>query len=975
MEFKSTTIPPKGRNKYGTYLASANIARKIATYTNSSNIYSGTGGGNTPTPPKTNDNYGVTLSKLQGNYEWDDIVANGEYIDTLQVLTTKNFNKIPSFIGVFETDEVSDIWDIRGIPEKGLSIEVKNNGTNTTTIDLKFDTNVDFKKATLYIPISIYTGSVSSPEGDEKEDWILEKDNIETIWVEYNISVLMNAVNSYTLDLSNEIAGINWNNDGTDTMMENANLPTCKATLYFGGSICEEATYGANWDADKEVQGLSINTSTGELTFGANFHFKGTMLEIRVFGTDKGTSITKIMTINKIYPGKDGNAVSRWIIPQFSQILFDPNNNTIYPSSISAKVMKQINSEMPIVDTETTLYWGYNGNATSVYNGPISSINISKNDITFALKNEQGQIYEQETIPIVKNGVNGKIGDSSYVMLLTNQYASVNCDSNGNILTNSTLPTCSIEMYYGKEDVTDNFTYTLDTTAIGVSVNNSDLVFGSNFSFTGNSVEIIVKAELDGNTYGEQIMTIAKNIPGKNGNDAVRYYMVFSSHSFMINSAGSPTLKTITITPYKQIGSQDPVIATSETKIVYGKNTTTPSLTYSTGITYSTDASFYSVRLYDSNQIKLYDSQTIPVLKDGKNGSNGSDGRQGASIRGPIDYNNVTKTRRFCSGTLTDSNYPQDALYIDIISVLLPGESQRRIYRCIASHNWDPRDIDEFNGGIMDNFWEESYQYNFIASDVILANNGKINFSSTNELTLLDKNGNVTGGAAGTNNPKDINFWAGASDPANAPFKVNNQGYMTATKGEFGNLIIAADNWGDSELYGSFAEDEIENIISIQPHHFRMYAYDENTSKKLSDVVIAPYFNRDKYDYEAMVSVEAYNSGTTTIYTDGIIKCEGVKKVDLNTDNELLGIWSPFVTSIVPMTDSSSLFTKVNSTWCFNGSVIRPHRPISTSLYPNIRINSQTGYWEVYNSSGGSFKLGIASTAVAREGNKLYIQI
>ena len=113
---------------------------------------------------------------------------------------------------------------------------------------------------------------------------------------------------------------------------------------------------------------------------------------------------------------------------------------------------------------------------------------------------------------------------SPYTMILTNDSAAINCDSEGNILAGAIRPTCTAQLYYGTELVSD-VTYGLSTyssqnvTGLSIDTETGILTFGSNFSFTGTPLEITITASKGGKTLGRKIMTVTKNFPGAKGQD------------------------------------------------------------------------------------------------------------------------------------------------------------------------------------------------------------------------------------------------------------------------------------------------------------------------------------------------------------------------------------------------------------------------------------------------------------------------
>lgn len=755
MIYKITTIPPAGRNKYGNYTSTGNITKQIVSYNNGGNATTNNGKNGGSDDGTTNDttpkkNYSLILSKTSSNFEWDDIIAQKGQVDVINVLGFGELDNIPTFVGDIQLEANKELtttdlrnYDIKGLPPKGVEVEVKNNGTSATTIEIKVTEDIPTTRGTLQIPCSIYigsentapylpsvdkdTGAITDNTGQPEDyyDWVSVQEDCKTIWLQYSFTVIMNAVNNYTLELTNEIAGINCGSDGK--ILANAIRPTCQAKLYYGEKKVDTATYGMSYSLSQNVVGVSIDTTTGIVTFGSNFNFDGTNLELNIYGTDKDNSVTKIMSIHKIYGGKDGSpAVNRWIEVRPDVITYNPNTNTFSENTITTVVKEQVGDAAPTTVNIPHYYGWDTKNPITECEGPIS-VEFGKQYLCVALKDDYGIIYESETVPIINEGHNGAKGESAYNLVITNQNATILCDYEGNILPVK-KPTCQAYLYYGTTIVED-IVYSVSSDAWGVSFNGNELIFGDDFGFLGDNVELKIYAKKGSTTMATAIMSITKvkeGAPGADGGkgaDAVRFYLSFDYNLFKVSSGGTYSPDHIEVSAYRQVGSNVPVNITNNTnvKILYGINTNTPSLVYTNGIPYNSIANFFTVALkYNGVEV---DRQSIPVLRDGVKGSQGA---KGPSIRGPIDYNKVNDVRRFCNGVLTDSKHPEDGEWIDIISVVLPMETKRRYYKCIKSHDWDPRDIDEFNGGVMDTCWEEADQFNFIATDVLLADQANI---------------------------------------------------------------------------------------------------------------------------------------------------------------------------------------------------------------------------------------------------------
>ena len=1143
MRFKNITIPAEGRNKYGNYMSSSEVQKSVVRVTYNGN---NTTGGNEVKKPEEEqkDVYTLFLSKSTIKFDSKKLLE-GNVTESIDVLGFVNSFTGDTFVGNIDTIPTEDIeknndyYDIVGAAEKGMTISVANNGTKNTQIQITCTsaaTENEVRMGTLIVPCSVYKKSGDVSLGPYINDWASEKENCYTLYLEiqWEISVLP-AANAYTLELTNEIAGINCDTDGK--IYPNAVRPTCQAIMYYGIEEVSGATYSISIDESRNAQGVTINTLTGELTFGSNFTFVGTTLEVKVTGNANGALQSKIMTIVKQYPGADGTpATTRWVVPSVNTIKFNPNTNVMTPSSVSCKVMKQVGEDAPIEDTATTIYYGYNTtNPLTPYTKPISP-DASKDYIAFALKNGSNDIYEIETIQIIKDGINGSSGSSVYRLTLTNENASINADSDGNIYPNANRPTCTATLYYGTKKVSGaTYSITTNPTSTGVTINSTTgvITLDSTFNFTGTSLEITVTAMVGGVIYGTSIMTVSKSMAGKKGEnggpgekgengtsiiwkgefashpnnpengwayyntaqkksfvyqdgswyqmtvdgnnglsivwkgdlatepsnpktnwcyrntkdkriyiyngsawelmvldgndgkqgakgddglsvfityhdnaidstpatptgngttdgwhtnatkaanwmsqkvaasasegtwgapiqicgvdgqngvsiiwkgefashpnnpengwayknttdkksyvyqdgawhqmtvdgqnglsivwkgdlatapsnpqlnwcyrntvdkkiyiyngsawelmvldgndgkqgakgdnglsvfityhdnaitsmpdtptengttngwhtnatkaanwmsqkvaasasegtwgapiqicgadgqagqpgkDAISYWLDLSTTEVVVTKGekeASPNY--IDLKAYKQIGGNSPTEITSTGVIKWGYNTAAPQNTATTISNIDTGYTYIMVHLIVNNVI--YDRQTISILKDGDVGPQGDPGRQGAAIRGPVDWKNQVTSRRWCNGKLENPEKPEDAEFIDI--VVYNGV----YYKCKTSYEGAGSETTAPSS----EYWVATdKQYEFVSTNLLLAENAKINFQTSNELYLMDDNGNVTAGAAGGNG---ISFWAGANEPANSNFRVNYDGSITAKTGTFAGYI------------------------------------------------------------------------------------------------------------------------------------------------------------------------------------------
>ena len=151
----------------------------------------------------------------------------------------------------------------------------------------------------------------------------------------------------------------------------------------------------------------------------------------------------------------------------------------------------------------------------------------------------------------------------------------------------------------------------------------------------------------------------------------------------------------------------------------------------------------------------------------------GTPGLAGAVVRGPVKWESGYKT--WNDGTVTESD---GIRYIDVVY------KDGTYYKCTDDHTQ--------TGGFMSNYWEVASQFNFVATDLLLAPNAKIDFLTNQGLYLVDDDGTtVVGGAQGGDG---INFWAGDSTPSNAEFRVSYDGSMVSSKGTIGGWTIGTDS-------------------------------------------------------------------------------------------------------------------------------------------------------------------------------------
>lgn len=409
MIFKTTAVTPKGRNKFGNYLSGKNVTRKVLTTTYGGNdTTSQIGTTPTPEPSGTTPSFTLALSKSAGAFD-GMIVAVSSVTDTVNVISYVGLNQRNAYIGDIEETEVEANYGITGIPTNGMTVVVNNNGTNNVSINITVNSSLTEYTGTLYIPTNIFLDTTTTL-GDDISAWHSLKDSCKSLILEYGWSVSQNADSNYKLDLTNENCSINCDKDGN--ILSGATRPNCTATLYYGMTEVSGATYGISYSSQQSVSGVSINTSTGVFTFGSDFSFIGTSLEIVVAATYSGTTVgTAIMSISKAYPGADGSpATSYWLVLSTKAIHVD-KDDIVNPSSITASAMMQIGQDTPTTATGCTIYYGIDvPTPATVYASPVT-VTSANTQVVFSLKKDNKLVDGIETVPVLKDGHDGAKGD------------------------------------------------------------------------------------------------------------------------------------------------------------------------------------------------------------------------------------------------------------------------------------------------------------------------------------------------------------------------------------------------------------------------------------------------------------------------------------------------------------------------------------------------------------------------------------
>ena len=147
---------------------------------------------------------------------------------------------------------------------------------------------------------------------------------------------------------------------------------------------------------------------------------------------------------------------------------------------------------------------------------------------------------------------------------------------------------------------------------------------------SSNKATLTISCTYDSVTYSA-VYTISKVYPGKDGSDAVSRYLELSCTSVKVDKSGNVSPSKITAKQMKQVGGKAPE-NTADLYLVglaSSKSTATQLKEKSITINVSSSDSFVDFTLKDGSG-NVYDTERVPVIKDGKDGTNGTPGKDGA---------------------------------------------------------------------------------------------------------------------------------------------------------------------------------------------------------------------------------------------------------------------------------------------------------------------------------------------------------
>ena len=211
--------------------------------------------------------------------------------------------------------------------------------------------------------------------------------------------------------------------------------------------------------------------------------------------------------------------------------------------------------------------------------------------------------------------------------------------------------------------------------------------------------------------------------------------------------------------------------------------------------------------------------------------------------------------------------------YIDIVAKKNTSPSSLYgwdMYMCKSTHT-----SSSSNGPGNTTYWTAVNEMVPIFTSLIIAKNASIDFVQGNELIIKDSNNNVvaglTGGSSKEAGTTPVRIWAGGNVPGNAPFRVDQNGNLVATKANITGTITATGG-----VIGPFSIDS--GVLSSK------ILYENETNKYVG-------FNL------SAGQIEFYNERTFANVRIGgntqFVTIEGIKYdagIDIQSPNAMIGM-------------------------------------------------------------------------------------
>ena len=252
---------------------------------------------------------------------------------------------------------------------------------------------------------------------------------------------------------------------------------------------------------------------------------------------------------------------------------------------------------------------------------------------------------------------------------------------------------------------------------------------------------------------------------------------------------------------------------------------------------------------------------------DGEKGDKGDKGDQGVQgIQGCIIRSSEWKTGVTYRN---DESLTSGTRYIDIVAKKNTSPSSLYgwdMYMCKSTHT-----SSSSNGPGNTTYWTAVNEMAPIFTSLIIAKNASIDLVQGNELIIKDSNNNVvaglTGGSSKEAGTTPVRIWAGGSVPGSAPFRVDQEGNLVASKanitgtisatgGTIGPFSISSSKLSSRALYESETDKYVGFNLSAQEIEF----YNERTGANVKIGGNTKYNLVEGLSLDAGINIQSSNA-------------------------------------------------------------------------------------------------------------------
>lgn len=521
------------------------------------------------------------------------------------------------------------------------------------------------------------------------------------------------------VDLDNEVDIVATNSDGK---VRFARSIVTKATLFEGpkpiksgisitasGIRISPVTNGNLNYLEPTVS--AVDSTTGEITITWAFTTAMTLTqdayEITIPITYNNVTYNAVFTLKRV----DASVIYQ-LAPTLSSISFartSATDNTLTPEkrTLGMNILKtdgSSSSSLSVADSGLTVRYSTSsmpGSKTAGTAWPADGVEIASSttatNVFVALFNSDGVLFDRESIPIVKDGVNGS---SPIYADIDNEMDAVACDVDGKATSEQAVST-NVSIFKGKDKQTiSGISCKIGSTTLAASYGSSTSSVSYYYKVSVNTstgnvqvtvrkdtvittpVEVIitVSATIDGASVSRDLtLTINGMRPGANGQHAIIYNLMPSVSEISVGrtDAGgyNPSTFALTCGYKKSVGGSITSVSDATSKIddayyIYYRRRTRSSqeweTTYYRYSYYRNYASYslsaFDVATYDCIEFiicsatstsfavselgnyTVIDKETVPVVADGTKGNPGGIGPDGNGISSDDFYYCLTAT-------------------------------------------------------------------------------------------------------------------------------------------------------------------------------------------------------------------------------------------------------------------------------------------------------------------------------------------